>query len=608
MHRYALWLLLPLACAAQPSSYTITTIVGTGATPGYLGDGGAATTADLNTPITLALDSSKNLYIADAANQRVRKVTASTGKIATYAGGGGVGWAGDGAAATSASLYNPNGVWVDGQGNLFIADLLNQVVREVVPSGIISTVAGDNFPSYTGDGGPATSASMTYPWGVVTDNNGNLYISDSNDNRIRVVNSSGIISTYAGNGNGGYGGDGGPATNASIHQPFGLALDSAGNLYFADYANNRIRCVYRNGTIATVAGNGKLGSSGDAGPATSAELNGPYDVAVDSSGDIFIADYGNNKIREVTTNGIINTIAGTGAVGWSGDGGVATAAKLNFPTGVTVDNSTGNVYVVDSSNAVIRLLTPQAPAVAGGGVISATQFGAFSAMAPGSWIEIYGSNLSMDARSWATSDFKGETAPTSLDGTSVTIGGQLAVIDYISGGQVNAQVPLSVGTGSQSVIVKSPYGSAAATTVTVNATQPGLWAPASFKIGSVQYVGALFSDGVTYVLPTGAIAGLTSRPAKAGDTITVYGIGFGPVSPSVASGQVVQAQNSLTTPVQFYFGNTPVTASYYGLAPTFVGLYQFNLTVPGGLPGGNTPLSFSLGGASGTQTLYVSLQ
>jgi len=443
---------------------------------------------------------------------------------------------------------------------------------------------------------------------VVTDNNGNLYISDSNDNRIRVVNSSGIISTYAGNGNGGYGGDGGPATNASIHQPFGLALDSAGNLYFADYANNRIRCVYRNGTIATVAGNGKLGSSGDAGPATSAELNGPYDVAVDSSGDIFIADYGNNKIREVTTNGIINTIAGTGAVGWSGDGGVATAAKLNFPTGVTVDNSTGNVYVVDSSNAVIRLLTPQAPAVAGGGVISATQFGAFSAMAPGSWIEIYGSNLSMDARSWATSDFKGETAPTSLDGTSVTIGGQLAVIDYISGGQVNAQVPLSVGTGSQSVIVKSPYGSAAATTVTVNATQPGLWAPASFKIGSVQYVGALFSDGVTYVLPTGAIAGLTSRPAKAGDTITVYGIGFGPVSPSVASGQVVQAQNSLTTPVQFYFGNTPVTASYYGLAPTFVGLYQFNLTVPGGLPGGNTPLSFSLGGASGTQTLYVSLQ
>jgi len=604
--RLIFWLVLPLACLAQPSSYTISTIAGNNI-PGFSGDNGAATSAELNTPIGIALDSQHNIYIADAANERIRKVTVSTGKISTVAGSSGAGWTGDGGPATSATLANPYGVWIDAQGNMDITDLLNQVVRQVSPGGTIQTIAGEgNIGGYGGDGSPATSATMEFPWGVVTDAQGDLFISDSNDNRIREVTPDGIMHTYAGNGVGGYSGDGGSALSASIHQPFGLAVDGAGNLYFADYQNNRIREVLTNGTIKTVAGTGQAGFSGDGGPATSAKLNAPYSVAVDSSGDLFIADYFNNRIREVNAAGIISTIAGTGAIGYSGDSGAATSAKLNFPTGVAVDSSSGKVYVVDSSNAVIRLLTPQSPSSAG--VTSASDFGNFPSVAPGSWIQIYGSNLSLDARQWTGSDFTGTAAPTSLDNTTVTIGGLPAAVDYISGGQVNAQVPSGVTAGSQPVVVKTPIGASAAFNVTVNSLQPGLWAPASFTIGGVSYVGALFPDGVTYVLPTGAIPGIPSRPAKAGDTIVLYGVGFGPVIPNIASGQIVQQSNTLATPVQFNIGSNPATAAYSGLAQTFVGLYQFNLIVPTGTTAGNTPLTFTLGGAQGTQKLYLATQ
>jgi uncharacterized protein (TIGR03437 family) len=451
---------------------------------------------------------------------------------------------------------------------------------------------------------------MAFPFAAVTDSSGNLYISDSKNNRVRIVAPGGTISTVAGNGwTGTAQGDGGPASTASVYLPQGLAVDVAGNLYIADTLNNRIRRVSAaDGTISTVAGTGTAGKSGDGGLATSAQLNNPWAVAVDAAGDLFIADYLNSRIREVTPNGIINTIAGGTGIGYTGDNVniPATNAKLNFPTGVTVDSS-GHVYIADSGNNVIRMLTPQAPGVTSGGVVSAAAFGGFSSVAPGSWIEIYGSNLSVGSRSWNTGDFSGATAPTSLDGTSVTIGGQAAFIDYISGGQVNVQVPSGVGSGSQPLVVKTPYGTSATYTVNVNTVQPGLLAPASFNIGGTQYAAALFDDGKTYVLPTGAIAGVTSRPAKAGDTITVYGVGFGPVSPTTPAGQIAQQKNNLTTAVQFSFGQTPAQATYSGLEPTAVGLYQFNLVVPAVIAG-RTPLTFTLGGSSGTQTLYVATQ
>jgi uncharacterized protein (TIGR03437 family) len=261
--------------------------------------------------------------------------------------------------------------------------------------------------------------------------------------------------------------------------------------------------------------------------------------------------------------------------------------------------------------AAITMLAPAScqaqPAVASGGVISAGAFGGFTAVAPGSWIEIYGSNLAVDSRSWSSADFNGINGPNSLDGTSVTIGGQPAYLDYISPGQVNVQVPSNIGTGSQPLIVQSPAGSSAAYTVTVNAQQPGLLAPGSFAIGGKQYVTAVFSDG-TYVLPPGAIPGLASRRAQPGDNIAFYGIGFGSVTPDTPAGQIEQHLNTLVASLHIYFGQMEATWSYAGLAPNAVGLYQFNVVVPNVAGGDAVPLTFSLAGILGHQTLYIPVE
>jgi len=258
------------------------------------------------------------------------------------------------------------------------------------------------------------------------------------------------------------------------------------------------------------------------------------------------------------------------------------------------------------------LLAPAAchaqPSIKPAGVVSASAFGRFTSIAPGSWIEIYGSNLAADTRPWAGSDFNGVNAPTSLDGTSVMIGGQAAFIDYISSGQVNAQVPSNVGPGSQQVIVTTASGASSPYAITVNATQPGLLAPSSFNIGGKQYAAALFSDGVTYILPPGSIPGVTSRRAQPGDTITLYGIGFGAVVPNIPAGQIVQQVNTLAAPFQLNFGTTQASVTYDGLAPNAVGLHQFNVVVPS-IPSSDTvPLTFTLGGVAGTQTLYIAVQ
>lgn len=242
------------------------------------------------------------------------------------------------------------------------------------------------------------------------------------------------------------------------------------------------------------------------------------------------------------------------------------------------------------------------------GVISAGAYGAFSSVAPGSWIEVYGTNLAADSRSWAAADFNGMNAPTSLDKTQVTVGGSSAFIDYINPGQVNAQVPSGIGTGQQPVIVTTAVGSSASYNVTVNELQPGLLAPASFNINGTQYAVALFPDGVTYVLPPGAIAGLPSQQARSGDTITFYGIGFGSVAPDTPAGQVVQGVNELTAPLQIFFGGVPATVNYAGLAPDYVGLYQFNVVVPSVAASDAVPLTFMLGGASGSQTLFIAVR
>jgi len=608
-------LLIPATCRGQ--GYTITTVAGNGSV-GYSGDGGLATNAELSSPVGVALDTAGNLYIADQFNYVIRKVSPN-GTISTVAGRGGfsyqecsaAGCPGDGGPATSASLGSPMGVALDTAGNLYIADDGYGCVRKVTPNGTITTVAGNGGYPYSGDGGPATSAAFVVA-GIAVDATGNIYIAGAGTSRVRRVAPNGIVTTIAGDGSSGVSsnmGDGGPATSATLPDPTAVAVDTVGNLYIAD-GNNRIRKVTPAGIISTVAGGGSPYSPafGDGGPATSAWID-PRGVAVDSSGNLYIAD--DYLVRMVSTGGTISTIAGGGNGGYTGDGGPATAAELGFPSGIAIDGR-GRIYFSDTSSSVVRMLTPVAsttpPSVKSGGIVTASAFGAFPSVAPGSWIEIYGSNLAADSRSWTGADFTGVNAPTSLDGTKVTIGGQPAFIDYISPTQVNAQVPSNVATGSQPVIVTSAAGASTASTIAVNQQEPGLLAPSSFLVGGKQYVAALFSDGATFVLPPGAVAGVPSRRAQPGDTITLYGVGFGPVTPNTPAGQVVQQTNTLTGVLHVLFGQTQAVIGYDGLAPNAVGLYQFNVVVPNVAASDTVPLTFTLGGVAGTQTLYIAVQ
>ncbi|MCY4595485.1 MAG: NHL repeat-containing protein, partial [Bryobacterales bacterium] len=329
----------------------ITTVAGTDVR-GYGGDGGAAANAQLHFPSGVAVDGLGNLYIADRSNHRVRKVDRA-GVITTVAGTGELGYGGDGGPAAGAELASPSGVAVDGSGNLYIADESNHRVRRVDPAGVITTVAGTAALGYGGDGGPAASAELAFPLGVAVDGSGNLYIADSWNDRVRKVDRAGVITTVAGTGERGYGGDGGPAASAQLYSPRGVAVDGSGNLYIADSSNDRVRRVDLAGVITTVAGTGALGYGGDSGPAVNARLGDPSAVAVDASGNLYIADGWNHRVRKVDRAGVITTVAGTGERGYGGDGGPAASAQLTFPRGVAVDGS-GNLYIADSWNHRVR--------------------------------------------------------------------------------------------------------------------------------------------------------------------------------------------------------------------------------------------------------------
>jgi len=389
----------------------ISTVAGTGVNE-YGGDGGAATSAQIRHPRGIAFDASGNFYIADYWNHRIRKVD-TNGIISTFAGTGEQGFSGDGGAAKSAkllypenivfynnslyiadsgndrirkienvnssdsenrtitsivgadiyngdnilastaSLYLPRNLSFDRNGNLYIAEQKAHRIRKIDTSGKITTVAGNGTSGYSGDGGAAISAQINNPRGVLVDDAGNIYISDISNSRIRKVDTNGIITTFAGTGESGYSGDGGAATSAKIASPYQLTIDKNENIYFADYSNNVVRKIDTNGIITTFAGTGESGYSGDGGAATSAKLEWPLGVALDSEGNLYIADYTNNRIRKVDTSGNITTVAGTGTSGYSGDGGLATSATLDDPAGLAIDQS-GNIYFCDTNNDVVR--------------------------------------------------------------------------------------------------------------------------------------------------------------------------------------------------------------------------------------------------------------
>ena len=342
------FLLLP-GLIPSGSAQIMNTVAGNGS------ENASATSAQLSEPFGVAVDGRGNLYIADRANHRIRKMSPS-GLISTVAGTGEVGYSGDGGPATCARLYSPFGVAVDSSGNLYIADFGNCRIRKVNPSGIISTVAGNGSYGYGGDGGPATAAVLNYPLDVAVDSIGNLFIADRSNNRIRKVSPSGIITTVAGTGAYGYSGDSGPATSARLNFPHNVAVDGKGNLFIADTQNNRVRRVDRSGIISTIAGTGYGGYSGDGGQATSAQLAFPYSILVDNSGNLFIADNYNHRIRKVNPSGVISTVAGTDYGCERGDCGKATLVRLNSPRGVTVD-SRDELYIADSYSHRVRRVT-----------------------------------------------------------------------------------------------------------------------------------------------------------------------------------------------------------------------------------------------------------
>lgn len=351
---YILLAFTTLATSFSAGAQYISTFAGT--TQGYSGDGGPANAAKFNACTGMTVDGAGNIFVADAHNHVVRKIDV-TGMITTFAGTGTAGYSGNGGAATAAKLNNPMSVATDAAGNVYIADNVNNVIRVVNAAGKIQNYAGNAISGYSGDGDTAHLASLKLPQAIALDASGNLYIADGGNNVIRKVGADRIISTVAGNGALGDGGDGGQATDAKLSTPSGIAVNAAGDIYIADIFNNRVRKVDAvSGIITTIAGNGMTGNSGNGGPATAAYLNYPSSVSLDMLGNVYLTDAGNSNVRMINTSGIISNIAGSSTSGYAGDGDLAVNAKLSSPRSVFVDGW-GRIYIVDMGNHVIRKLT-----------------------------------------------------------------------------------------------------------------------------------------------------------------------------------------------------------------------------------------------------------
>ena len=350
----ALLLLFLFAYSDNSTAQIISTLAGTNI-QGYSGNGGPAKAARLDQPTGVCTDNKGNIFIADQENHVIRKVN-SAGIISVFAGNGIPGFSGDGGPATAAQLSNPSWITIDNAGNMFILDQYTSAVRKIDTSGIITTILGgtNHTTGYAGDGGPVQGATFTAIVGLASDMAGNWYIADAGNNVIRKVNSAGIITTIAGNGTRGYSGDGGPATAAQLNKPADIAFDNVGNIYICDTYNNVIRKINTSGIISTIAGYGDLGYSGDNGPALQATFNLPLKIVVDNANNLYVTDYVNQVIRKISAGGVVTTYAGNGIPGYSGDLGPASAAQMADPSGIAIDNN-GVLYVAEGyPNSVIR--------------------------------------------------------------------------------------------------------------------------------------------------------------------------------------------------------------------------------------------------------------
>jgi TonB family protein len=349
------WRFEPARQDGQPVASTLSNYrVNFSTPPNQQPPGSSSPARRLKNPLGVAVDAAGNVYIADTGNARI--VRAGGGSAIVLAGNGNQGLWGDGGPGTSAQLRNPSGVAVDAAGNVYIADTGNAAIRKVLPNGLIGEAVGTGTAGFGGDGGRAMCAQLKNPSGIALDAQGRLYIADTGNSRVRGVAANGAILTLAGSATAGFGGDGSPSSSAQLKNPESVVVDAAGNIYIADTGNARIRKIALNGVISTIAGTGSPGFSGDAGPAAAAQLKDPMGITVDSGGNIYVADAGNNRIRKIDTNGRIHTIAGNGTAGFGGDDGPATSALLKNPAGVAVD-AAGNIFIADSGNNRIRQVT-----------------------------------------------------------------------------------------------------------------------------------------------------------------------------------------------------------------------------------------------------------
>jgi hypothetical protein len=500
----------------------ISTIAGNG-TAGSSGDGGQAASAQVNQPRDVALDGAGNLYIADTSNNCVRKIN-TLGIIATYAGTCGVsGYSGDGGAATSSSLFNPGGIALDGAGNLYIADLNNNVVRKVnAVTGFISTVAGNLTSSYNGDNIAATSAGLNSPQFVMTDSAGNFYISDVGNARVREVTiATGMITTIFGNGTSGYNGDGFAATSAETNSPGRLAFDSSGNLYIPEKANNRVRMISAaTGLISTVAGTGTQSFGGDGGAATSAKLNQPLSATVDAAGNLYIADYGNSRIREViAATQFINTIAGNyTAGGYSGDGGSATNAKLYTPIGTAITPG-ANIYIADYRNNRIRLVTQSTPAAMN---LPPTAYGASSAASYQTVQNTGNGTLTIASISSSSANF-------SLGGASSTCAASSQLLASAASCILGVKfTPTSVASLNGTITLTDNTLNVSSSTQTIAVSGTGLAAAPTitFTVSNQTYGVSPFAVSATSNSAGAITYAVVSGPATiSGATVTITGAG-----------------------------------------------------------------------------------
>ena len=556
MKKLAFLVLMAVASISNGFGQTITTIAGTG-TLGYSGDGGPATAAQIHSGGNIAIDNAGNVYFPDLSNHRVRKVS-TAGVISTIAGNGTAGFSGDGSSGPTAQLSSPSGVAADNLGNIYIADFANNRIRKVNSVGIISTVAGTGTASNTGDGGAAIAATLNGPVGLTCDASGNLYIVDQTNNSVRFIDfSTGVISSIV-HGTAGLRplrrtcgtiqmGDTGPAYNGQLWFPAGITLGSSGNTFICDKNDHRLRYINSSGIINTYAGCG-TGFAGDGGAAISCILNMPSDVAEDASGNVYIADLANMRIRKIDNSGIINTIAGNGTSAHSGDGGLAISAQLQGPTGIKLD-AAGNIYINDAG--AIRKISSggsnSAPTFSGGTSQSIT-FCIGSSYNINTLLQINDANSgqtetwsvvmapahgSMSGFNYTTTSTGSAITPTGL-GYSPTTGysGTDSFSVKISDGTDTSRTTIHITISPAPSVITGTTSLCASTSATLSdSVSGGIWLSSNTAIASIGFTtGAMsaISGGtsiITYMLPTGCFTTttVTVATAPAATTVTTTG-------------------------------------------------------------------------------------